>query len=117
MRPITDILREMRKGAIVDRATEELAAVMDAVQDTGKPGALTITLTITPETDRRGIVDKVDITASVTPKIPRADLPKAAFFVTADNDLVRDDPRQSEMFSPVEAGDAHDAPARPRRSR
>jgi hypothetical protein len=44
MRPITDILREIRKGRCVDLASQRFAELIQAVDDTGKPGELTITL-------------------------------------------------------------------------
>lgn len=49
MRLITDVLREIRKGRAVDQASRLLAELVRAVDETGKPGNITITLTVKPE--------------------------------------------------------------------
>jgi hypothetical protein len=100
MRLITDVLRDIRKGRVVDAASEELAELVKAVQETGKPGALNLKLTITPQ----GKGDNaVIVGADISVKLPRAPLPDALFFADIDGDLLRDDPTQSRMF-----GDAVD---------
>jgi hypothetical protein len=48
MRPITDILREIRRGRAVDQATRLLSEVVLAVDETGKPGEVTITIKVKP---------------------------------------------------------------------
>lgn len=106
MRPITDILREIRKGRVVERASEEMAEVVRAVLDTEKAGKLTIELTVKPQ----GKGDSaVIVSAKLKTTIPQADLPDALFFADLDGDLHRDDPSQREMFTPTDAlGDTLD---------
>lgn len=96
MRPFTDILRDIRRGRAVDQATQALADVVRAVDLTGKPGTVTLTLTIKPE---KGGGSQKTIIASVKAKKPEADIPEAVFFSDPDGDLHRSDPSQSEMFS------------------
>lgn len=48
MRLITDVLRDIRRGRPVEEATNALADVVRAVDETGKKGSVTITLTISP---------------------------------------------------------------------
>ena len=48
MRLITDVLREIRKGRAVDLASERLADLVRAVDETNKPGTITITLKVKP---------------------------------------------------------------------
>ena len=43
MRLFTDILREIRKGRPVEEASHALADVVRAVDETGKPGSVTLT--------------------------------------------------------------------------
>jgi hypothetical protein len=113
MRPFTDILREMRKGAVVDELTDQLATVVRGVLATDKPGAVTLTLTVKPQ----GKGDNaMIIAAKVGVKEPRDDLPDSIFFADDDGDLHRNDPTQQRMFADAEAGlDA--APEPPRRGR
>ena len=98
MRPYTDVLREIRKGRVVDAASEALAEVVKAVLDTDKAGKLGVELTIKPNSD-----GAVEITAKVKPTIPQGDLPSGLFFADLDGDLHRDDPTQREMFTPTDA--------------
>jgi hypothetical protein len=94
MRLITDILREIRKGRPVEEATTALADIVRAVDETGKPGSVTIILTVKPT--KHGGPEKTLI-AEVKSKKPIADIAPAIFFSDEDGDLFRVDPRQEEM--------------------
>jgi hypothetical protein len=103
MRPITDVLRDIRKGRVVDAASEQLAEVVRGVLDTTKKGELTIKLSVSPQ----GKGDNaVIVGAKVSSKVPQADLPDALFFADLDGDLLRDDPTQTRMFA--DAGESFD---------
>jgi hypothetical protein len=90
----TDVLRQIRKGAPVEEATYALADIVRAVDETGKPGVITLTLTVKPA--KHGGPEKT-IIAEVRAKKPRADIAPAVFFSNEEGDLVRVDPRQEEM--------------------
>ena len=45
-RPITDTLRLLDEGAFLDRCSEQMAALVRGVEDTGKAGKLVITLEV-----------------------------------------------------------------------
>lgn len=96
MRPFTDVLRDIRKGKVVDAASEELAELVRAVLDTEKKGKLTLELTVAPQ-------GKGDNAVCVSVKLktakPQASLPDALFFADLDGDLLRDDPTQQRMFA------------------
>ena len=94
MRLITDILREIRKGRPVEEATIALNDVVRAVDETGKPGSVTITLKISPA--KHGGPEKT-LTAEIKAKKPIAEIAPAVFFSDAEGDLFRFDPRQEEM--------------------
>jgi hypothetical protein len=94
MRPITDILREIRRGRAVDQATRLLSEVVLAVDETGKPGEVTITIKVKPA--KEGGSEKT-LQAIVKAKVPNADIPEAVFFSDQSGDLHRADPAQSEM--------------------
>lgn len=103
MKPITDTLRDIRKGMVAEAAGEELATVVRAVTATGKPGSLTIKLTVKPQ---KGDSEQVVISSKISASAPAADMPEAIFFADVDGDLHRNDPRQPEMFRHADLGDA-----------
>lgn len=103
MKPITDILRDIRKGMVAEAAGEELAQVVRAVTATGKPGSLTIKLTVKPQ---KGDSEQVVISSKLSATTPTADMPEAIFFADGEGDLHRNDPRQPEMFRNADLGDA-----------
>ena len=94
MRLITDVLRDIRRGRPVEEATSALADVVRAVDETGRAGSVTITLTVKPA--RHGGPEKTLI-ADVKAKKPIAEIAPAVFFSDVDGDLHRVDPRQEEM--------------------
>lgn len=98
MRPFTDVIRDIRKGRVVDAATTELAEVVRGVLDTNKGGSLTLTLTVKP--NGRGD-NAVIVSAKLAAKVPQVDLPDALFFANLDGDLLREDPTQNRMFADV----------------
>ncbi len=91
MRLYTDILRDIRKGAAVEEATNALAEVVRAVDETGKPGSITVTIKITPA--KHGGPEKT-LQAEVKAKKPIADIAPAIFFSDAGGrpDAVRSAP-------------------------
>lgn len=96
MRPFTDVLRDIRKGRVVEAASEQLAEVVKAVLDTNKKGEVTLKLQVSPQ----GKGDNaVIVSAKLSSKAPQADLPDALFFADLDGDLLRDDPTQTRMFA------------------
>lgn len=99
MKLFTDFLREIRKGRVVDEASEVLAELVKAVDQTNKAGSMTVKITVKPAKD--GGWEK-KIIPEVSASVPRKDLPDAVFFSNPDGALVRDDPEQREMFTAVE---------------
>ena len=91
-RPLTQILNELERGHFVDDLTEEHEDVLAKVKHTGKQGVLTINLKYKWVNEEQ-ITIQPEITAK-PPKLPRAE---SLFYVTGDNDLMRNDPRQREM--------------------
>ena len=94
MRLITDILRDIRKGRVVEEATMALADVVRAVDDTGKEGSVTITLKVKPA--KHGGPEKT-LVAEVKAKKPIAEIAPAVFFSDREGDLHRADLSQEEM--------------------
>jgi len=99
MRPITDVLREMRRGRVVEDMTDALAECVKAVDETNKAAVLTMKITVKPSKD--GGWEKTLATA-ISTTLPRKDTPDAVMFSTADGDLVREDPDQRGLFAEAE---------------
>lgn len=97
-RLITDILREVRKGAAVEEATNALNDVVKAVDETGKKGAVTIVVNVVPAP--HGGPEKM-IVVDIKSKKPISSIAPAVFFSDAMGDLHRSDPTQEEMFAEV----------------
>lgn len=106
MRPITDVLREYRNGRLADVASQRLAELVQAVDETNKAGTLTITFKVKPE---KGGGSQKTIACDVKSKIPELDLPEAVFFSDEHGNLHRADPQQSEMFKDASKGSAASA--------
>lgn len=98
MRPITDVLRDVRRGAAVDEATEQLAEVVRGVMETGSKGSLTVKLTV--ELNGKG-GNQIVFGTEIKSNVPRAKLPDALFFADTDGSLLREDPTQHMMFAEV----------------
>jgi hypothetical protein len=94
MKPITDVLREYRKGALADEASDVFAKVIRAVMETGKPGTLTLTLTAKPHKGDSAIII---LAGEVNGKPPKETLPDAIFYADEEGGLHRADPKQREM--------------------
>jgi hypothetical protein len=92
MRLITDIMRDIKKGRLVEEATAALAEVVRCVDELHKPGSVSITITVKP-----GDGNEKTLQATLSIKKPARDIPPAIFFSDDDGDLHRSDPRQSEM--------------------
>lgn len=107
MKHFTDVLREIRSGAVVDAASEALATVTKGVLETHKAGSVTVTLTIKPP--KKHGDNAVTVLSDVKIKEPRDDLPEAIFYASEDGDLLRDDPTRQMLWA-----DAEDAPHRTR---
>jgi hypothetical protein len=96
--PVT--LAAIRKGALVNELTEQLAAVVAGVMSFEKPGSLTLKLTVKPIAENSEMVvieDKLTVAA------PEADRPPTWFFATDDGGLARQNPTQDDLpFRQVE---------------
>ena len=113
MKPITDVLREYRRGELVQMASHEMAAVVAAVRTLRKPGTVTITLTISPD---KHSAKEVEVQASVSAKLPKRGLKAATFFIGQGDELLRNDPDQIDAFEEVVDPSTGEVSERPRLS-
>lgn len=92
-KPFAAVIQEQRQGGLHGELSHELANLVASVQETRKPGVLTLTLKVTPNKD--GVT--VTLSDDISVKLPKSDRGAAIFFVQGDGNLVRNDPRQPEL--------------------
>lgn len=98
-RPILETLHHLNGGTFLVDAAEQLAALVKAVDSTGKPGSLTLKITA-----RRATSQTMAIRGDVTLKAPNDTPVEALLYPTPEGNLMTDDPRQSKLpLAPVEA--------------
>lgn len=93
MRLFTDVIGAIRNRKLVDQATRLFGDLTKAVQATGKAGTITLEVKVKPGKEE----GEIALVGKVTAKKPEADIPEAIFFLNAEGDLTRDDPRQKSM--------------------
>jgi hypothetical protein len=94
-RSFASVLYEINKGKTHTQLGDELRALVAAVVDTGKPGTLTLTLTVKPLS---GNDEGITITGRVASKLPAFATPASVFFVDADHNLNRSPVNQHALF-------------------
>lgn len=92
-RPFMDFLREHRTGITHDLLSDALQELVAAVTQEGKAGTLTLKIGVKP----MGKSDGLEVSAEVVTKPPKETPGVSIFFPTPENNLVRQDPRQSAM--------------------
>jgi hypothetical protein len=91
-RDFADLITDMGHGEVHQRLSEDLAKIVEAVEDTGLKGKMTITITVKRSGERVAMVDlasKLDI--------PRHPTPSSGFFFEAGGGLAKSDPRQTKL--------------------
>jgi hypothetical protein len=92
IRPITDTLRHLEAGCLIDEASEKLSELVLAVDSTGKAGSITITLKL-----RKATAGALAVTGSVTVKKPAEPAIESLLFATPEGNLLTEDPRQAKL--------------------
>lgn len=96
VRPFADWLREQSRGATHDELGESLHDLVGRVQDTGKKGTLTLTITIAPLKNDTGVLV---VTDEIKLKLPEHDRAGTIFYPDDTGNLTREDPRQLKFDS------------------
>lgn len=100
MRPFALVLSEVQKGIVADEAATALAECVAAVQQTGKKGTVTVTLTVAPVSGNDSVVQ---VSGSVASKPPRPNAPTSFFYPDDAGNLTRNDPNALPLFPEHEA--------------
>lgn len=88
-------LFELDNGATVAELAAALQKLTASVREIGKAGSLTLTIKVAPAS--KGATDVVTVQSQVRAKLPEAERRVAIFYVTDDNQLVRNDPHQETL--------------------
>ncbi|KAK0359632.1 hypothetical protein LTR94_030539, partial [Friedmanniomyces endolithicus] len=102
MKPITDVLRDIRKGMVAEAAGEELANVVRAVTATGKAGSLTLKLTVKPQkgdaeqvNTEAGTIAELAVRAKSAPEVVTAG--GRTYVITPSDLAVKDVTNQNDL--------------------
>jgi hypothetical protein len=89
-------LQDLRDGRAHSELSAALGELISAVKDTGKVGTLSLKIKIKPS-GRGSDVDKVTITDAIALDAPKPERGDDFFWVTDDNGLSRNHPRQQSL--------------------
>lgn len=91
-RPLLETLHHINNGTLLADAADKLAELVKAVDISGKPGTLTVKITV-----RKASSMAMAVRGDVTVKIPPESPIEALMFPTPEGNLLTDDPRQSKL--------------------
>ena len=97
---------DLDQGLTAQRLADALIKVNAAVRETGQKASLTFTISVKPAT--KGTTEAVMVQAFLKLKLPEPEPGVAIFYLTPDNQLVRNDPRQHLL--PLRSIDVIDQP-------
>lgn len=83
---------DLNGGATAADLDHQLRQVVIQARETGKPGSITLTLSVEP----RG-ADSVIVVAKITEKLPKTEAPKNIYFVDDSGELLREHPKQATL--------------------
>jgi hypothetical protein len=89
-------LQDLRDGRAHSELSAQLAELLAKVRETGKAGAITFKIKIKPA-GRGADVDKVTISDAITVELPKPERGEDFFWLTEDNDLSRNHPKQGSL--------------------
>lgn len=91
-KPFVQWLQEHKHGEFDTELTARLRELIDAVQDTGKNGTITLVLKVERRSDRQ-----VTVKEDVKLKLPEHDRSESIYFVDGAGNLTRTDPQQEVL--------------------
>lgn len=94
VRPFAAVLQDLGRGVVIDEAAVMLTDLVRAVREYGKRGTFTLKVEVAP---MKGDSTALMVSAKADVKPPASEPTSAVFFADDDNNLVRDDPRQTQL--------------------
>jgi len=93
-RPFVSVAAEIRRGEFLDELADAMQELVSGVEEAGKAGKLVIEIAVAPASKGQGAVKVAD---KITLKLPTLPAGETIMFVTPENNLVANDPRQSSL--------------------
>ncbi|WP_305972619.1 MULTISPECIES: hypothetical protein [unclassified Mameliella] len=93
-----EFLQTFRRGELLREADARLAEVLEAIQETGNSGEITLKLPL--KVNKAG---QIECVPQVTAKKPRRELGAGIYFLSDDARLSRRDPNQGDWLDEVES--------------
>ena len=93
IRPITDTLRKIGRGAFIDAVSDELAALVRQVEEHGKAGTLVLKLKVS----KAGRSGALVIEGKHELQMPKPPAEDALLWATPEGNLVDSDPSQKQL--------------------
>lgn len=101
-RPFAAVLQALQQGKTHRELSAQLQDLVAGVKETGRAGTLTLKLKVS----KSKVGGALEIDDTVTTNIPAPKRDASLFFVDRNNNLVRNDPAQTELdLSPVRVVD------------
>jgi hypothetical protein len=91
--PFATVLTQLQQGNTHAELSKTLQELTEAVKATGKRGTLSLTLTLSESK----AADALEVVAVIRSKLPEPKQFATIFYADGDNNLVRKDPRQTEL--------------------
>lgn len=89
-------IQDLRDGRAHSELSGLLEELITSVKETGKAGGITLKIKIKPAS-RGGDVDKVTVSDTISVDLPKPERGDDFFWLTDDNDLSRNHPRQQSL--------------------
>jgi hypothetical protein len=90
-----DLIKEFAHGSTNKMAAQRIREIVQACRETGKKGAIKLTIGISVQT---GIVE---VKAAISTTKPEHALPGACYYATDEGGLVDEDPRQLKLNTKI----------------
>ena len=94
-RAFLNVMTTHKGGAMISEASAALKQVTAAIQQTGKPGKVTLTMTLKPA--GKASHGTMVFEAVVKATAPCVEPPASIFYADGDFNLVREDPNQTKL--------------------
>lgn len=89
-------LQDLRDGRVHAELSQQFGELVSKVKETGKGGEITLKIKVKPQ-GRGGDVDKVIVSDAITVNMPKPERGEDFFWLTEDNELSRNHPKQGNL--------------------
>ncbi len=91
-RPLLETLHHLEGGAVLSEAADQPAEIVKKVDVTGKPGKLTLTISV-----RKAMSTALALKGKIAVTLPPEAPVEALLFPTPEGNLLTEDPRQGKL--------------------